>query len=223
MLTRPTLAPPSLAQGFYPEADLSIPSLFHHSWNFHSELRWDWIPLPFYQSPLGTWSKDRSAVASSALLYQGQATGSWTDDENVDSQLEPPPSVILWFLGPRQGAASTISLKSAFLLIAPILLTQPLGSLGGKSPAALLAFLRKEGAGESVLPCCFSPCVLGLLHDGPSPPAIPSDGRLGGHWLRWWYWTQPVSPSICCCTCVMPCRRAGMAAVLSSSTLSRCF
>lgn len=43
---------------------------------------------------------DRSGATTSALPYQGQATGSWTDNENVDSTLEPSPRVIPWFLGP---------------------------------------------------------------------------------------------------------------------------
>lgn len=59
---------------------------------------------------------------------------------------------------------------AAFLAIAPVPTPQLLCFLAGKSPAFLLAFLRKEGAGKSVLPCCFSPCVLGLLRESPSPP-----------------------------------------------------
>lgn len=56
MLTSPTIVPSSLAQGFYPEGDLGILLVFHHSlsWNVHLELRWDGIPLPFYLKHLGT-------------------------------------------------------------------------------------------------------------------------------------------------------------------------
>lgn len=70
---------------------------------------------------------------------------------------------------------------------APVLLPRPLGSLAGRSPAALLASLRKEGAGESVLPRRFPPRALGLLRDGPSPPVAPSEEQLGGHRLGRWY------------------------------------
>lgn len=42
--------------------------------------------------------EDRNTVARSILWYQGQAMESWTDDENVDSVLEPPHSIILSFL-----------------------------------------------------------------------------------------------------------------------------
>lgn len=70
---------------------------------------------------------------------------------------------------------------------APVPLPRPLGSLAGRSPAALLASLRKEGAGESVLPRRFPPRALGLLRDGPSPPVAPSEEQLGGHRLGRWY------------------------------------
>jgi len=44
--------------------------------------------------------EDRSCEAGSALRYQGRATGSWRDDENVDPSPEPPHGVALGSLGP---------------------------------------------------------------------------------------------------------------------------
>lgn len=76
------------------------------------------------------------------------------------------------------------------MLTAPILLIWWLGSLAGNSPAALLAFLRKEIAGKSILSRHFSPRVFGLLCDGPSAPSVPSDGWWFGRcWFRDWCWT----------------------------------
>lgn len=107
-------------------------------------IRMEWNPIAISSKSLRdiTHSKeDRKTAANSVLWYQGQAMESWTHDENADSLLEPPHSIILSFLWPQQGAA-------ACLLTAPIPLTWWLGSLAGNSPAALLAFLRKETAGQ---------------------------------------------------------------------------
>lgn len=60
-----------------------------------------WNPIPILSKSLRDVNysiEDRNTVVHSSLWYQGQAIEFWTDDENMDSLLEPPHSIILSFL-----------------------------------------------------------------------------------------------------------------------------